>query len=223
MANPTEATATATAEDHAAMGHTTDPVAAEKAVISGTTVDGAPVAETHASTEAHGGDEAHATPRDWLLGFDGSMWVALAMLVVIVFAIWKKVPAMIGGALDKQIADIRAQLDQATALRTEAEEIKKEYQAKARAAARDAESMKAAAEEEAKLIVAQAKTDATALIARRTKAAEEKIEAAERAAVADVRATAANAAAAAAAQLISAHHDAKADKDLVDGTVASLN
>ena len=31
MANPTEATATATAEDHAAMGHTTDPVAAEKA------------------------------------------------------------------------------------------------------------------------------------------------------------------------------------------------
>jgi hypothetical protein len=87
----------------------------------------------------------------------------------------------------------------------------------------DAEAMKAAAEEEAKLIVSRAKSDATALIGRRAQAAEEKIAAAERAAIADVRKAAATAAAAAAAQLIAAHHDAKADAALIDQSIAALN
>jgi F-type H+-transporting ATPase subunit b len=145
------------------------------------------------------------------------------MLAVIALALWKKVPAMIAGALDSQIAGIRAQLDQATALRAEAEAIKAEYEAKAKQAAIDAEAMKVAAEEEAKAIVSRAKSDATALIGRRAQAAEDKIAAAERAAIADVRKTAATAAAAAAAQLISAHHDAKADAALIDQSIASLN
>jgi F-type H+-transporting ATPase subunit b len=199
-----EAKTELTAEDHVAMGH--GPVTA---------------AATTATTEAHGAAEEHATPS--ALGFDATMLVALAMLVVIALAIWKKVPAMIAGALDKQISGIKAQLDQATALRAEAEAIKAEYEAKAKQAAQDAIDMKAAAEEEAKLIVAQAKTDATALIGRRAKAAEEKIAAAERAAIADVRARAAAVSAAAAAQLIATHHDAKADASLVDQSIASLN
>jgi F-type H+-transporting ATPase subunit b len=194
-----EAKTELTAEDHVAMGHGPD----------GT-----------ATTGANAGEE-HATPS--ALGFDATMLVALAMLVVIALAIWKKVPAMIAGALDKQISGIKAQLDQATALRAEAEAIKAEYEAKAKQAAQDAIDMKAAAEEEAKLIVAQAKTDATALIGRRAKAAEEKIAAAERAAIADVRAKAASVSAAAAAQLIATHHDAKADASLVDQSISSLN
>jgi F-type H+-transporting ATPase subunit b len=151
------------------------------------------------------------------------MLVALAMLVVILLALWKKVPAMIAGALDGQIAGIKQQLDQATALRAEAENIKSEYEAKAKQAIVDADAMKASAEAEAKLIVARAKSDATALIERRAKAAEEKIAAAERAAIADVRNKAASAAAAAAAQLIAAHHDAKADAALIDQSISSLN
>ncbi len=175
---------------------------------------------THAGTEAAPAGE-HATPS--ALGFDATMLVALAMLVVLALAIWKKVPAMIAGALDKQIAGIKQQLDQATALRAEAEAIKAEYEAKAKQAAIDAEAMKAGAEEEAKLIVARAKSDATALIGRRAQAAEEKIAAAERAAIADVRKTAAMAAAAAATQLIAVHHDAKADAALIDESIAQLN
>ena len=178
------------------------------------------VPQTHSGTETvHTGEQV--TPS--ALGFDATMLVALAMLVVIALGIWKKVPAMIAGALDKQIAGIKQQLDQATALRAEAEAIKTEYEAKAKQAAIDAEAMKASAEEEAKLIVARAKSDATALIGRRAQAAEEKIAAAERAAIADVRKKAASAAAAAAAQLIAVHHDAKADAALIDQSIASLN
>jgi F-type H+-transporting ATPase subunit b len=175
---------------------------------------------TTATTEAHGG-EAHAAPSAF--GMDATMWVALAMLVVIALFIWKKVPEMIGAALDKQIAGIKDQLDQATKLRKEAEAIKSEYEAKAKQAAIDAEAMKANAEVDAKAIVAKAKEDATALIARRAKSAEEKIAAAERAAIADVRAKAASVAVAAAASLITAHHDGKMDAALIDETIAKLN
>jgi F-type H+-transporting ATPase subunit b len=210
MANPEIATEAAATTATTAMAP-----APEAAAVA------APTAEAHATTEAHAGAEEHVAPS--ALGFDASMLVALAMLAVIALALWKKVPAMIAGALDNQIAGIRGQLEQATALRAEAEAIKAEYEAKAKQAAIDAEAMKAAAEEEAKLIISRAKSDATALIGRRAQAAEDKIAAAERAAIADVRKTAATAAAAAAAQLIATHHDAKADAALIDQSIASLN
>jgi len=176
---------------------------------------------TQASTEAPHAAEEHVSPS--ALGFDATMLVALAMIAVILLALWKKVPAMIAGALDGQIASIKQQLDQATALRAEAEAIKAEYEVKAKQAAQDAIDMKASAEEEAKLIIARAKADATALIGRRAKAAEEKIAAAERTAIADVRNMAASTAAAAAAQLIATHHDAKADGALIDQSISALN
>ena len=199
MANQPAPATELTAEDHAAMGH----------------------GPMTATTEAGGAAEEHASPS--ALGFDATMLVALAMLVVIALAIWKKVPAMIAGALDKQISGIKEQLDQATALRAEAEAIKAEYEAKAKQAAQDAIDMKAAAEQEAKQIVATAKLAATDTIARRAKAAEDKIAAAERGAIADVRAKAASVSAAAAAQLIATHHDANADAALVDQSINSLN
>ena len=219
MANPTiateAATAVAPASDMAAPAAKLQE--AEKTLDM---LEDDAVSVTHLGTEAAPAAE-HATPS--ALGFDATMLVALAMLVVLALAIWKKVPAMIAGALDKQIVDIKQQLDQATALRAEAEAIKAEYEARAKQAAIDAEVMKATAEEEAKLIVARAKSDATALIGRRAQAAEEKIAAAERAAIADVRKKAASAASAAAAQLIAVHHDAKADAALIDESIAQLN
>ena len=137
--------------------------------------------ETMASTEAHGGAaEHHADPT--ALGLNATAWVALAMIAVIALMLWKKVPALIGSALDKKIASIRSQLDEAAKLRAEAEALKAEYQAKAKAAAGEAEAILAHAREEAGTIVAQAKTDAAALIERRGKMAEDKIAAAERAA-----------------------------------------
>ncbi|WP_411290538.1 hypothetical protein [Sphingorhabdus sp.] len=222
MANPTAtANASVSTASPAEATSTASPAAkvqeAEKALDL---LEDDAVPTTHSGTEAGHGGEAVVPSA---LGFDATMLVALAMLVVILLALWKKVPAMVAGALDGQIAGIKQQLDQATALRADAENIKLEYEAKAKQAEVDAEAMKAAAEEEAKLIVARAKTDATALIARRAQAAEDKIAAAERAAIADVRKTAAVAAATAAAQLIAVHHDANADAALIDQSIASLN
>jgi F-type H+-transporting ATPase subunit b len=165
--------------------------------------------------------EHHVDPT--ALGLDPTGWVALSMIAVFAIMLWKKVPAMIGAILDKQIAGIKEQLDAASKLRAEAEALKAEYEAKAKSAASDAEAMKVAAGKEADEIIAQARVDATALIARRGKMAEDKIAAAERSAIAEVRAKAASVAAAAAERLIAGGHDAKADKPLIDATIARLN
>ena len=172
------------------------------------------------TSEAAEGHGAVAEPA--ALGMDATAWVALAMLVVLAIMLWKKVPAAIGKALDEKIAGIRAQLDEAAKLRAEAEALKAEYEAKAAAADAEAATMLDRARHEAEGIVEQAKADSAALIERRGRMAEDKIAAAERAAIADVRAKAATAAAAAAAKLIAEQHDASADKAMVDQTIAGL-
>jgi F-type H+-transporting ATPase subunit b len=173
------------------------------------------------ATAVHAAAEHAEEPSAW--GFGPGAWVALSMLAVFAIMLYLKVPALVGSILDKKIDGIRQQLNEAAKLRAEAEALKAEYEKKVADASKDAEALKAAANDEAKMIVSKAKEDATALIARRTKSAEDKIAAAERAAVADVRARAAAAATAAATVLISQKHDAKTDKGLIDATISQLN
>ena len=161
-------------------------------------------------------------PEPTALGLDATAWVALAMLAVFAILIWKKVPAAIGKALDRKIAVIRQQLDEAAQLRAEAEALRSEYEAKAAAADAERETLLERARHEAEGIVRQAEANAASLVERRTRMAEDKIAAAERAAVDEVRAKAASAAAAAAERLIREQLDANADKAMVDRAIADL-
>jgi len=155
-------------------------------------------------------------------GLTAPAWIALAMLVVIAILIWKKVPAAIASALDDKIALIRNQLAEAESLRKEAEALKAEYEKKAKAVDRDRKALLERARHEADEIVAKAKTDAEALIERRGRMAEEKIAAEERAAVDQLRATAADAATKAAKRLIAERHDAAADETLVNQAIGEI-
>lgn len=186
----------------------------------GENLQGAPTDAHGATTEAHGGGAAHAEPQ--AIGMDATGWVSLAMLVFLGVLIWKKVPAAINSALDKKIAGIRENLDEAKKLRAEAEALRAEYESKVKSAEAEAVTMREHAEAEAKQILADAKAQAKDLTARRTKMAEDKIAAAERAAIAEVRAKAAEAAANAAAVLIAQGHGEAEDKPLVDQTIAGL-
>src|ERR1044072_1811328 len=153
---------------------------------------------------------------------DAPGWVALAMLAVFAIMIWKRVPALVGKLLDGKIAAIRDQLANAERVRKEAEAVKAEYEARSAPAETEAAAMIERAKEEAKGIVAKARTDTAALIERRGRMAEDKIAAAERAAVAEVRAKIADAAARASATILAEQHDAAADKAIVDRTIAGL-
>lgn len=174
-----------------------------------------------AAAATHGEVAEHAEPT--VFGFFGpTQFVALAMIAVFALFLWKKVPAAVGKALDGKIAEIRAQLDEAKTLRAEAEALKKEYEAKAAAADSEAAAMVDRARSESKAIIAKAKKDAEALVERRTQMAEAKIAAEERAAIDEVRASAAKAATAAATKLIAERSDAKSDQALIDKAIAGL-
>ena len=150
-------------------------------------------------------------------------WVALAVLVVFALLIWKKVPGAVGRALDSKIELIRDQLAEAESLRKEAEALKAEYEAKSASVDKDRAALLERVRHEAAEIVAKAKTDAEALIERRTRMAEDKIAAEERAAVEQLRAAAADAATKAAAKIIADRHDAATDAKLVDQAIKEIS
>ncbi|MCB2088405.1 MAG: hypothetical protein R3E18_13550 [Sphingomonadaceae bacterium] len=167
----------------------------------------------------HGGE--HAVPSAF--GIGPTAWVSLAMLVLLAIAFFgAKVHKTIAGGLDSKIAAIKQQLDEAKALRAEAEALRDEYAAKIANAEKDAEAMIEHAKSEAGHIVEKAEADSKAMIERRKKMAEEKIAAAERNAVDEVRAVAVNAATLAARGLIADKHDAEADRKLADELIAGL-
>ena len=169
---------------------------------------------------AHGAVKEHAEATAFGIAPGG--YVALAMLVVFGIMLYARVPALVAKMLDAKIAGIRSQLDDAARLRAEAAALKAEYEAKAREADAEIALLKTGAERQAAEIVEKAKVDAAALIERHQAMAQAKIAGAERAAIAEIRERAATAASVAAEQLIAESHDAKADKALVDGAIASI-
>ena len=173
----------------------------------------------HTATVEHGAPGGEAVAFGFI---DPGMFIALAMIAVIVLIVWKKVPSAIGKALDSKIDAIRKQLAEAEALRKDAEGLKAEYQAKADEAAAEAKATLERARSEADAMLAKAKVDAEALVERRTRMAEHKIAAEERSAIDQLRATAAEAARKAAGQLIADGMDPKTDKALVDQAIGGI-
>lgn len=178
------------------------------------------VSETTATVEQHAGGHEAAEPT--IHGIGAGAIVAAAMFAFLLILVWKKVPGAITKGLDNQIAAIRRELDDAKALRAEAEALRAEYATRIANAEKDAAAMLEHARTESAAIVAKAEADTREIIARREKMAADKIAAAERAAVDDLRATAAAAAATAAGQIIAARHGADADRALVNSAIAGL-
>ena len=171
--------------------------------------------------EGHGGAPTHVEPE--LLGLAPFQWVSIAMLILFLIAFFgAKVHKTIAGGLDGRIAAIKEQLDEAKALRHEAETLRDEYTKRIASAEKDAETMLETARHEADTIVAKAEADGQAMVERRQRMAEDKIAAAEREAIADVRNRAAIAATAASRKLIAEKHDAEADRSLADQLIAGI-
>lgn len=178
-------------------------------------------AEVTGAESQHAVVEHHAEPL--LLGFAPPVSVVSAsMIVLLAILVWKGAPKMITGGLDSRIAEIKAQLEEAKTLRAEAEALRKEYADKIAGAEKDAVAMIEHAHHEAEAIIAKAESDTADVITRREKMAQDKIGAAELAAVTGLRNQAAAAAAAAARGLIAANHSPAADKALVDQAIAGI-
>ena len=158
-------------------------------------------------------------------GFDATtgatIWATIALVIFIGIAIYAGVHKTIAKTLDARIKAIETELAEAERLRMEAKFLLEEYESKRLAAAQEAESIVAAAREEAFRLTADAKVSLEALIARRTKAVEDKIAQAEQQAVAEVRSRSADVAIEAARTLLTKQMASKGDA-LVDQAIKDV-
>lgn len=145
--------------------------------------------------------------------------VLLAFLLFIGFLIYLKVPAMLGGMLDKRAEGIRAELDEARALREEAQTILASYERKQKEVQEQSQRIVAHAREEAEIAAAQARKELEASITRRLQAAEEQIASAEAAALREVRDRAVAVAVAAAADVVAKQMTGDAGDALIDDAI----
>lgn len=113
--------------------------------------------------------------------------VLVAFLIFIGVLFYFKVPALIGGLLDKRAAMIKSELEEARALREQAQTLLASYERKQKEVQEQADRIIAQARDEATAAATQAKEDLKKSIARRIAAAEDQIASAEAAAIKEVR------------------------------------
>ena len=113
--------------------------------------------------------------------------VLIAFLIFVGVLIYMGVPGKITGMLDARAVQIKADLEEARALREEAKTILASYERKQREVQEQSDRIVASAREEAMAAAKQAKADLKTAIARRLAAAQDQIASAEAAALRQVR------------------------------------
>lgn len=148
--------------------------------------------------------------------------VLIAFIVFVAVLFYFKVPGMIGGALDARAEGIQKELDDARALREEAQTLLASYERKQKEMQDQADRIVAHAKEDAAAAAAQAKEDLKTSIARRLAAAEDQIASAEATAVKEVRDQAIVIAVSAANEVIAKQMTAKKGASLIDEAIAEV-
>lgn len=148
--------------------------------------------------------------------------VLLGFLVFIGILVWKKVPALLAGLLDKRAADIKSELDEARALRDEAQSILASYERKQREVQEQSDAIVKQAKIDAEAAAEKAKADLAVSIERRLATAGDQIVAAEAAAVRQVRDTAITVAVAAASDVIAKNMKAADANALIDAAITEV-
>lgn len=169
------------------------------------------------------GSPAFAASGPFFSLFNTNFVVLIAFLVFIGVLVYFKVPGILTGMLDKRAEQIRTDLDEARALREEAQTILATFERQQREVAEQADRIVTHAKEEAHLAAEQAKVDLQASIVRRLQAAEEQIASAEAGAVREVRDRAVSIAVAAAAEVIAARTSAADQNKLIDSAIDEVS
>lgn len=141
-----------------------------------------------------------------------TIWVFLAIVLVIAGAMYKGIHKVMAKALDARADAIRGELDEARKLREEAQALLASFQRKQAEAEEQAKDIVKQARLDAETMASQARKDLKERLARRAEQAVAKIKNAETQAMADVKARAVDLAAKAAEQilrndLVAADHD----------------
>jgi F-type H+-transporting ATPase subunit b len=154
---------------------------------------------------------------------DPDFWEWLGLIIVVGIILYRRVPALLGAMLDARAAAITKELDQARALREEAQTLLVDYRQRAERAQSEAANILTESRAEAERFAAESREQLKAQLERRAKQAQDKIAQAEAQALADIRALAADMAVEAAEKLLAARLDEKRSSALVEGSIKDLS
>ncbi|WP_340643911.1 ATP F0F1 synthase subunit B [Phenylobacterium sp.] len=153
---------------------------------------------------------------------DGHFWVGVAFVTFFAVLAFAGVHKFAWTALGEAGAKVQAQLDEAEALRKEAQDLLAGIKAQREQAEKMAAEMMANAQEEAKRMGVQAQADLVEQIKRRGELAERKIATAEAQAAADVKAAAADLAAQIAESVLTTRLAGMTNDPLIDGAIKQM-
>ena len=148
--------------------------------------------------------------------------VSLGFLIFVGILVYFKVPGMIGKMLDDRAAGIKSDLDEARALRDEAQALLASYERKQKDVQTQADAIVEAAKADAEAAAEAAKADIAKSVERRLASASEQIASAEASAVKEVRDQAISVAVAAAADLMTKGMSAADANKLIDAGIGQV-
>ncbi|MAM25553.1 MAG: ATP F0F1 synthase subunit B [Rhodobacteraceae bacterium] len=149
--------------------------------------------------------------------------VLLAFLLFIAILIYFKVPTMLAGMLDKRADGIKSELEEARALREEAQTLLASYERKQKEVQDQADRIVSAAKDDAQKAAEKARADLAKSLERRMAAAEDQIGSAQAAAVKEVRDQAITIAVAAAREVIAKQMTAAEGNALIDDAIRQVD
>jgi F-type H+-transporting ATPase subunit b len=152
---------------------------------------------------------------------DPKTWVVVAFVLFFVF-FGRKLWQAMAKILDSRTEAVRESLAEASRLRQEAEAMLRDAEARRAAAVEDARRLVEGAQAQAASVAAAAAADAETASRRREQMAIDRIAAAEKAALDEVRLTAAEVATTAARQVLASGLSAEADAKLIDHAIDQL-
>ena len=154
--------------------------------------------------------------------FNTNFVVWLAFLLFIAVLIYLKVPGKLTGMLDHRADGITAELNEAKALRDDAQAVLASFERKQKEVQEQADRIVETAKAEAATAAEKAKEDLAISITRRMAAAEDQIASAQASAINDVRDEAVQVAVAAAREVIAANMTAKDGNGLIDEAIEAV-
>lgn len=148
--------------------------------------------------------------------------VAIGFAIFVGILIYTGVPGMLTSRLDARATRIKADLDEARALREEAQTLFASYERKQKEVRDQADEIVAAARVEAEKAAEQAKEDIRKSVARRLQTATDQIEAAEKSAIRQIKDRAVAVAVAAAGDVIARELGPRDADALIDAAIADV-
>ncbi|NDU99670.1 ATP F0F1 synthase subunit B [Pseudoroseicyclus tamaricis] len=198
------------------------------AVLAATLVSAAPLwaQEIDEAIEIEGG-EAHVAEADgahdtFLSLYNTDFIVLLAFILFIGILLYFRVPRMITRLLDNRSDTIKSELEEARALREEAQALLASYERKHKEVEAQAERIVSNARSEAQAAADASKAEIERSVSRKLASAQEQIEAARAAAIREVRDSAVTIAVAAARDVIAEHVGQSQGSQLIDESISTV-